>query len=131
MLTRQEGTTISSLNNLLLRCADAADLDRLRPHLTKRRLELREMLNAAGTAVEHIYFVEHGVVSVVAKTDGRTAEIGIIGYEGVTGIESLLGDDRSCNDTYVQVSGEAWQIATNDLLGIVDGNPNFRALLLR
>ena len=68
-------------------------------------LPVRKQLHSRNRRIEHVYFPEKGIASVVAN--GATAlEIGIIGREGVTGVALAMGiDERPRNETYMQVAG--------------------------
>ena len=56
------------------------------------------------------------MVSLLALTeDGDTAEVGVTGYEGVVGIQSVLGGMENTFDFLVQMPGEAWKIKAETL----------------
>lgn len=120
-----------SFQNYLLRIAGCDDLERLKPHLVPETIENRKMIEAAGAPIESVYFIEHGVVSVVARAENRTAEIGLIGREGVTGIDALLGDGWAAHEAYVQVTGEALRIDIGEFREVLLQCPALNALLLR
>ena len=68
------------------------------------------------TPIEHVYFLEQGIASVVAITSqGRRIEAGIVGREGLTGIPVLLGADRTPHECFIQTSGEGLRIGADDL----------------
>lgn len=102
------------------------------PVLVRVPLRPRVVIEQPGERITHIYFPESGVISTVVKgADGRAAEAGITGVEGVTGTSMLLGDDRSPSEGIVQLVGEAYQVNAEDYLRFLDDHPDFRALLLR
>jgi CRP-like cAMP-binding protein len=77
----------------------------------KVTLERRHPLEHPNRKIEHVYFMEHGIASVVAGGDsGRQIEVGLIGCEGVSGLPVILGDDRSPHSTYMQVGGSGQKI---------------------
>lgn len=121
----------AAFQNRLLSIAHDEDIARLKPHLTRVELVVHNLLEPVGGPIKHFYFVEHGVVSVVAKNNGMSTEIGLIGREGVTGFEALLGDDQSSNEAYAQVPGEAFRIGVARLEEILTECPALKALLLR
>jgi hypothetical protein len=74
----------------------AADFARLAPHLSATRLGLRRGLEDANKPIKQIFFPEEGIVSVVAAgARDRQSEVGLIGREGSTGINVVMGNDRS------------------------------------
>jgi CRP-like cAMP-binding protein len=123
---------VQSFRNRLLHMLDPFTAAQLRPLLVQVPLVARTILEYSGEQVRHVYFPESGVVSTVVRgADGRAAEAGITGHEGVTGTSVLLGDDRSPCECIVQLTGEAWRIETGDYLKFLNEHPDFRALLLR
>ena len=103
--------------NKLLSRLSAADLGLLQPHLTSIDLSVRKRLEIPRRAIEHVYFPETGFVSVVA--DGalpHQVEVGLVGWEGMTGLAVVLGSGRSPNDTYVQSGGRALRIPASALV---------------
>jgi hypothetical protein len=57
-----------------------------------------------------------GLVSVVAKAGrDREIEVGIIGREGMTGMNVVMGNDRSPHHTYMQVEGRGHRIVSDSL----------------
>lgn len=93
----------------------------MRPHLTRVRLVSAQILYEAGERIEHAYFVEQGVVSMVAEADGGDAElgmteIGMIGRESLVGLPVLLQPDAiSYGRTLVQIPGVALRIPSSTL----------------
>lgn len=118
--------------NMLLQSLGSSAAEEFAPFLVRVALRPRVVIERAGERVTHIYFPESGVVSTVVKgADGRSAEAGITGYEGVTGTSTLLGDDRSPSECIVQLAGEAYRVDAEDYLKFLDCHPDFRTLLLR
>ena len=68
------------------------DFNLLKPQLERVPLPVGTRLVEPNTPIEHVYFLEEGIASVVATTpQGRRIEAGIIGREGLSGIPVLLG----------------------------------------
>jgi len=81
--------------NQVLAKLSLADLELLRPGLEPVQVDIRHSLEKANEPIRHVYFVESGFASVVAKdTDNHESEVGIVGREGVTGISVLSQDLR-------------------------------------
>ncbi|MGD9980048.1 MAG: Crp/Fnr family transcriptional regulator [Hyphomonadaceae bacterium] len=119
-------------NNRLLLALDAPDRDLLVPHLTRVDLPLRTLLEKPNEKISHVYFVERGIVSVLAKsTIHESIEAGLIGWEGVTGIAVIMGNDRSPHECIVQVDGEALRIEVDAFRDAMTQSESLRTLLLR
>jgi CRP-like cAMP-binding protein len=119
--------------NILLCSLSAEDLDILKPHLTRVNLAQRQVLVTPNKAIEHVYFPEGGIVSIVSVTahSGRT-ETGIFGRDGVSATCLLLGTDRSPHETFVQVdSSTALRIDADKYLAAIKKSESLRTMLLR
>ena len=100
------------------------------PHLERVALAAHKSLETRDRKIEYAYFVEEGLVSVVANSrDGNTIEIGVIGREGMTGIALLMNVDRSPLDSLVQITGSAHRISAERLRDAMDKNPGVSRLL--
>ncbi len=108
----------ATIRNCILSHLPACDFERLKPKLSPISLAVRQRLELPNRPIENIVFIEHGIVSVVARGLGDdTIEIGLIGREGMTGLPVVMGTDRSPHDTYVQAAGGGWSITADDLRG--------------
>lgn len=122
----------ASINNRTLLMLERADFAALKPHLEPVDLRLRQKIDLPGRPITHVYFVEHGIVSVVAIGPNRLPiEVGVVGFEGFTGLPAVLGGDRSPLDTYVQVAGSANRIEVAALTGAMERSPSLTAALNR
>jgi CRP-like cAMP-binding protein len=75
-----------SVANRLLRALSPDDLDPLRAHLETVPLPQKQTLSSSGTSIDHVYFPQEGMVSLVQPLeDGTTIEVGMIGNEGLVG----------------------------------------------
>src|SRR5437764_14054719 len=79
-------------------------------------LERRHILERPNQRIENIYFMDAGIASVVAVQAGEErVEVGLIGWEGMSGTAVLLGAQSSPHESYIQVAGAAQRIATDEL----------------
>jgi CRP-like cAMP-binding protein len=118
--------------NRLLRALSPEDFALLAPYLTLATLELRQSVERPNIPIEHCYFVESGIVSVVANsTRDRSAEVGLVGREGMTGLAIVMGDDRSPNDTYVQIAATGHRLPADRLREAMAASPALQKRLLR
>ncbi|MBZ9777287.1 Crp/Fnr family transcriptional regulator, partial [Mesorhizobium sp. CO1-1-8] len=89
-------------------------------------------LEIAYQPIEHVYFPETGIASVVAAmTGGRQSEVGIIGHDGMTGIAVVLGQDRSPNETYIQLASNGWCLPVEYLRIAIARSRSLQPSLLR
>ena len=111
-----EASPIPSRNRLL-GALSSADLALLQPDLESVSLELRQVLETANEPITHNYFIESGLASVVAGNGNhrRRIEVGLIGFDGMTGLAVVLGGDRSPNENFMQVGGEGRRISSDRL----------------
>ena len=122
----------SSVRNRLLLLMEAADFDRFAPHLEPVSLGKGLTLIEPDEAIEHIYFPDSGVGSILAVSpEGRVIEAGLFGCEGMAPAAPLLGVASTATRTIIQVEGEGWRIATAPLMAGVEASAATRWLLLR
>jgi CRP-like cAMP-binding protein len=126
------GLTQSSVRNQLLTCLSAGDFAYLAPHLRQVDLAVRSSIHGAGEAITEVFFPERGYASMLAALDeGDTAEVGMIGSEGMIGLPLVFGTDRSLVEAMVQGSGTAIRLAADIFQRALEERPAFRAVLLR
>lgn len=124
--------TMASTGNRLLDLLPSVQLDRLRPHLTAEVLALGQTMQERGKPVESIIFPTSGMISIVAMMrDGASVEVGMVGREGMLGVQSVLGDDLSLNEAIVQISGSALRMPAAVLEREAQASPHLLAILLR
>src|SRR5829696_1355407 len=121
-----------SVHNRLLTTLSPADFSVLERQLEPVPLPVRTCLVEPNTPIEHVYFLEQGIASVVATTlPGRRIEAGMVGREGLTGIPVLLGADRTPLECFIQTPGEGLRIRTDDLRQAMAASPSLHQHLLR
>lgn len=122
----------SPKQNRLLALLRSSDYARLSPHLEPVALEYRQSLYRANRRIDAVYFIESGVGSLVnTMTDGRAAEVGTVGNEGVVGLPLVFGDDRAPTSVYVQVPGEGLKMSATAFSKDLSQSPTMRAVFLR
>lgn len=122
-----------SCTNLLLGSLSEGDFELLTPHLERVRFDSGDRLSATGAPIEAITFPEGGVASLHDVLEsGERIGIGMIGREGFSGWQILLGSDRARHEVVVGIPAEtALQIRPDRLLEACERSPSLRALLLR
>jgi len=85
--------------------------ERLRPHLELVPMPLGEALYESGGQLNHVYFPTTAIVSLLyVMENGASAEIAIVGNEGVVGIALFLGGETMPNRAVVQSAGHAYRL---------------------
>jgi len=108
----------SPRQNRLLAALPAEDYERLRPHMTPVELPLGEVVYESGSAQPHVYFPVSGIVSrLYIMENGDSAEIAVVGKDGMVGVSILLGGETTPNRAVVQVAAQAYQISSDVVLG--------------
>ncbi|MBI1198829.1 MAG: helix-turn-helix domain-containing protein [Phenylobacterium sp.] len=118
--------------NKLLAGLSNADLDLLKPALEPIDLQFRENIERSRERIPYAYFFETGLASVVARSKGgREVEVGLIGFEGMSGLGLVLGDDIALNDAFMQAPAKAVGIEAARLVACLEQSPTLRVRLLR
>jgi CRP-like cAMP-binding protein len=122
----------AGIRNFLLRTLAVDDLALLQPHLEVIPLRRGDTMVAPNTPIQHVFFPEDCIASVVADPyNGRRVEVGIVGREGITSTPVLLWADTTPHETFIQVAGSALRITADDLRSALRRSPSLYALLLR
>lgn len=104
------------VKNQILASLSRGEYTRLLAHLEPVSLQHGEELYKSGERIEHVYFPEDAVVSLVTHMrEGATIEVGLIGRDGMVGIPVLLGDDIAFEAAVVQITGSAMRLKTSVL----------------
>jgi len=120
-----------TVQNRLLATLETASFEHLRPLLQPISLKRRAILQDYKRPIEHVYFIERGVASLLARTqrDGPV-EIAMVGRLGLVGVAAVLGMQRSPNRCVMSVPGYALRIAVPDLQRAMEECPQLRQQLL-
>jgi CRP-like cAMP-binding protein len=118
--------------NRLLAAMPQEDLQYFFSELYPVCLSLRQVLCEAGAPLEHVYFIEQGVASILTSmADGSTIEVGMIGMEGMVGVPALLGGEISAQRIIVQVPGTALRMSAALCKAAFDQSEAVRRVALR
>ena len=116
--------------NRLLLALPSRNLKRLMPELEHVRCQHGQVLMDADSALDHVFFPDSGVVSVVAVyADGSIIEMATIGREGCTGMQAVFGDKKSSVRLLVQISGSAAKMSRAAFTRTMESMPSFRSLI--
>ena len=104
-------TPTSPTRNHLLDAMPAAEWERFAPHLTAVHLKLGDVLYESGTEQPHVYFPTDSIVSLLyVLENGASAEIAIVGNEGLVGISLFMGGGTTPSRAVVQSAGQAFRM---------------------
>ena len=111
---------VSSLHtpkqNHLLDALPAGDYERLVPHLELVPMRLGDVLYESGVQLRYVYFPTTAILSLLyVMEDGASAEIAIVGNEGILGISLFMGGETTPSRAVVQSAGHAFRLKA-DLL---------------
>ena len=118
--------------NRILQRLSPPDYEAIRTELEPVSLSFKEELYEQGSRIEHMYFVESGVVSMVTDLeDGGTIETGIIGREGVIGLPAFFGMTGASGRAFCQIAGSANRIRIQRMVAERERNSPLAQLVLR
>jgi CRP-like cAMP-binding protein len=118
--------------NHLLAALPAAEWERLRPRMELRAMPLGHVLYEPGSAMRHVYFPTTSIVSLLyVMEDGSSAEIAIVGNEGIVGISLFMGGETTSSRAVVQSAGQAYRVPGTQLKDEFFRAGPFQRLLLR
>jgi CRP-like cAMP-binding protein len=122
----------ADVRNRLLSKMGAYDFALLAPHLEMVALKERQIVEVPGKPITHVYFIETGIVSVVAvNAEDHRIEVGVIGKEGMSGVPLVFGDDRAQHSAYMQIGGSGRRIPAAAFLDAMAQSASLRALMLK
>ena len=121
-----------ALRNYLLAELSEADFARIKSKLEPVSFKLGEVLYESGEKLEYAYFPTTAIVSLLyIMENGTTAEIGIVGNDGMLGISLFLGGDTTTSRAIIQSAGAAVRMNIRDLKAEFETCGKFQKLLLR
>jgi len=95
-------------------------------------LEFGAKILAANTRSQHAYFPIRGAVSLVRTlSSGPTVEVGVVGNEGMVGVDIFMDAPSQLNDAIVQGAGSAWRMSAEQVLARFRRNGEVQRQLLR
>lgn len=109
--------TLETANNTILASLAPDERDRLRPHIEFTRSKLGETIFNTGERIDYLYFPNNSIASVIGTTrQGGTAEIGLIGREGIVGLDLLLGARTIRNPVIIQLADGIFRLPADEAL---------------
>jgi CRP-like cAMP-binding protein len=118
--------------NKLLAVLPEPERKRLFPHLEPDTMPLGKALYESGDRLEHVYFPTTAIVSLLyIMEDGASAEIAIVGNEGIVGVALFMGGETMPNRAVVQSAGHAYRLSGQLLKQEFNRGGALQHLLLR
>lgn len=101
----------NSVTNRILCSLSEGEFRKLRPALEFVELDHRHPMHEPFKAMSAAYFINSGVASlIVADASGRRVEVGVVGYEGLTGMPLVAGVHRTTSAALMQIEGNAFKM---------------------
>ena len=99
------------MQNHLLSALPREEFERLSPHLELTPMPLGEVLYESGGRLQHVYFPTTSIVSLLyVMEDGASAEIAVVGNEGILGISLFMGGETTPSRAVVQSAGYGYRL---------------------
>jgi CRP-like cAMP-binding protein len=100
--------------NLLLASLPEAENLRWAPHLEPVDMPLGQVLYESGTRLSHVYFPTTSIISLLyVMENGASAEIAVVGQEGIVGISLFMGGESTPSRAVVQSAGQGLRLKAN------------------
>ena len=129
---RQAPDAAGPVRNQILGALLRTEYRRLVGRMEHVELKRGAILYRANQKIEHVYFPEDAVVAMVdTMANGRTVEVGIIGSEGLVGINIFLGGATTPDKAVVQIPGGALRMRSRELRREIRFGSPLQRLLLR
>ena len=118
--------------NHLLAALSPAERERIYPHLQLVPLPLGKVIYESGDVMGHVYFPTDSIVSLLyVLADGASAEICVVGNEGLVGITLFMGGETTPSQAIVQSAGFAYRLIGQLIKEEFHRNGGMQLLLLR
>ena len=118
--------------NNVLAALEPAARDRLYPHLQLVAMPLGRVLYESGDTLRHVYFPTDCIVSLLyVMENGASAEISVVGNEGLIGIALFMGGETTPSRAIVQSAGHAYRLIGQVLKDEFHRNGHMQLQLLR
>lgn len=120
------------VENRLLAGSQESELERLLPNLEPVTLKLGAVLYESGERMDYVYFPTTAIISLLyIMENGATAEIGVVGNDGLVGIAIFMGGDTTPNRAVVQSAGDTVKIRSAAMKEEFTRGGRFHNLCLR
>jgi CRP-like cAMP-binding protein len=119
-------------DNHLLAALTLDECERIYPHLQYMPMPLGKVLYESGDVQRHVYFPTDCIISLLyVMADGASAEISVVGNEGIVGVSLFMGGETTPSRAIVQSAGGAYRLVGQRLKEEFHRNGVMQLLLLR
>ena len=118
--------------NYLLAALPADEFVRLKSKLEFISFKLGDVIYESGDKMDYVYFPTTAIVSMLyVMENGATAEIGVIGNDGLIGNALFLGGDTTTSRAVIQSGGDAFRMKAADAKAEFKLAGRFQEMMLR
>ncbi len=118
--------------NHLLAALSPLERERIFPHLQLIEMPLGKVVYEPGDTLRHVFFPTDCIVSMLyVMENGASAEISVVGNEGLIGIALFMGGETTPSRAIVQSAGHAYRLVGQELKDEFHRNGAMQILLLR
>ena len=118
--------------NQLLAALPPAEWQRWQPQLEAVELPLGQVLYESGSTLGHVYFPTTAIVSLLyVMQNGASAEIAVVGREGIVGVALFMGGESTPSRAVVQSAGHGFRLQSKAVKLEFEASPAVMHLLLR
>jgi CRP-like cAMP-binding protein len=115
-----------AVKNTVLASLTLSDFSAISSFLEPVTLKERMVLQQPKTHLDHVHFIEAGVVSLRIVAPGSTLETAVVGYRGAVGASAVFGAHIPTHQSVVLFPGSALRIAAEDLHRVINERPQIR-----
>ena len=118
--------------NFLLAALPDDNFELIKSKLEPVSFKLGEVLYESGGRLDYVYFPTTAIISLLyIMENGATAEIGVVGNDGIVGVSLFKGGETTTSRAIIQSAGDAFRMKSNDLKAAFASGGRFQELLLR
>ena len=118
--------------NQLLNALSAEVQQRLFPHLERVEMPLGKVLYESGDVMRYVYFPTDCIVSLLyVMENGSSAEISVVGFDGLIGVALFMGGESTTSRAIVQSAGFAYRLLSQRLKDEFNRHGELLHLMLR
>jgi CRP-like cAMP-binding protein len=129
---RSSGPAADPRENRLLAALPDAEWGRWQPHLELVNMPLGRVLYESGGKLSHVYFPTTAIVSLLyVMEDGASAEIAVVGHDGVVGVSLFMGGESTTSRAVVQSAGHGFRLRSSLMMQEFNRGGPVLHLLLR
>jgi CRP-like cAMP-binding protein len=125
----EDGKLIS--RNRILAALSEQDKELVFRYLDRVDLSRGQVLVRPGVSIDYVYFIEQGIVSIVARATDRSIEVACSGHRRLVGLPIILGQTQSSLRAHVQIPGSALRMRAVDLHAVMGASQTFKSALMK